>query len=75
MLKGTSNNTGSTQLYDVAKNAYVNRGDEALFLNEYFCNITDRLGISRDQVEIDRMDRDLYNMYGEINGVFDLSTD
>ena len=73
MLKGFSNKVESIQLID--NNVNVPHGEEATFLNGYFCNISDRLGLSNDLVIEETINEDLNNMYGIIDNVFDLTED
>ena len=75
MLKGNSKNVQTAQLFDSDNDTYVPPGEEATFLNQYFCNISERLGISIDPIIDNNIEDDLTNMYGIIENHFDLSED
>ena len=75
MLKGTSNMSQSVQFQDPDTDTPVPDGSQSDFLNSYFCNISQRLGLSSDP-EIDPESvNGLHDFYGEIDSLFDLSED
>ena len=65
------------QFVDPHSNVNVPPGDEAEFLNNYFCNITDRLGIDTNVYpeQLQLIEMDLNGLYGHIDTTFDLTDD
>ena len=50
-------------------------GEEADFLNKYFCHISQRLGLYDPNPDLTVITRDLEEIYGDVNDVFDLTND
>ena len=68
---------GDNKLYqlptfvDPSTGAPVPHGKEAFFLNDFFCDITTRLGFTPDEL-VDYSNNDYMVIYDHINGSFDL---
>ena len=72
--KGNHGVTTRPKFVDPDNSTEVPMGDEAEFLNNYFCNISQRLGFnSNDQVTYSN--NDYLNIYDNIDNIFDLSAD
>ena len=73
-LKGDTRSHQYPRFVDPSTNDEIPLGGEALFLNEYFCNISRRLGFDPcDRVTY--TDNDYLNMYSNIEDTFDLAAD
>ena len=73
-LKGNHGVTIRPKFVDPDNSTEVPMGDEAEFLNNYFCNISQRLGFNpNDQVTYSN--NDYLNIYDNIDNIFDLSAD
>ena len=73
-LKGDSRSNIYPRFIDPSNNVEVPVGNEATFLNEYFRNISQRLGFdANDSVAYD--DNHYLDMYSEIKDTFDLLAD
>ena len=74
LLHGKKNTAQYAQFVDPVTNDLIPFGDEAEFMNSYFCNIFDRLGLDKDidQDEYRHINSDLDGLYGHIDTNFDL---
>ena len=77
LLNGRRSTVEHAQFVDPHSNVNVPPGDEAEFLNNYFCNITDRLGIDTNVYpeQLQLIEMDLNELYGHIDTTFDLTDD
>ena len=75
ILNGPKTNDVTTVFVDPDTGDTIPPGQESNFLNAYFCNISQRLGFN-DNFHMDPdIHVDMFNMYNEVDGVFDLSED
>ena len=77
LLKGSGLPNETAQFINPVNSEPVPFGDEADFLNNYFCNIVDRLDLDNnfDNTMSQNIDTDLEGMYGHIVNTFDICDD
>ena len=76
MLKGSKTISDTNHFIDSDTGNIVKSGDEANFLNNYFCNIAERLDLNTNaDPNLDYFDTIMHNMYGYIDDTFDLCAD
>ena len=72
LLDGSNNKFENNEFIDPSTDQKIKAGCESDFLNEYFCNISERLGLYADNVIDPNVYIDLENMYGHIDQIFNL---
>ena len=75
MLKGTLSIGQTVKFIDLDTNVPIPEGSQPDYLNSYFCNISQRLGLSNDPNLDLEITKDLDGMYGNIDSDFNLSDD
>ena len=77
LLHGRKCGDDHAQFIDPSTNDTIPFGSEAEFLNSYFCNIIDHLGLDDnvDNNHYRRVEQDLNDIYGQIDSHFELVND
>ena len=77
LLNGRKCDNEYAQFIDPSTNDHILFGGETEFLNSYFCNIIDRLGLDDNvgNIQYQRVELDLNDLYGQIDSHFDLADD
>ena len=73
-LKGDYGTAQKPSFIDPMSKEEISRDDEPDFLNEYFCDISARLGFDCND-RVDYADNNYMNIYENVNGVYDLQSD
>ena len=74
LLKGENSNINQTNLIDPVTNLDVPKGNEANFLNEYFCNISQRLGLDLNN-DLGYRNNNHLDVYAMMDSVFNILDD
>ena len=74
LLKEKASNINQTSLIDPVTKLDIPKGNEANFLNGYYCNISERLGMAQN-VNLAYPDDNPLNVYARIDSVFNIMDD
>ena len=74
LLKGDNGVYQLPRFVDPTNNEEILLGNESVFLNEYFCNISRRMGFDRTDT-VTYVDNDYLDIYLEIDDIFNLAQD